>query len=368
MTIALDARDADGGVDVARIPWTTAGRVKALVGLAVVAAVCAVLLGTAQTGPGGDARLTNPHPTGNVLTGGYPRPARPLWGIANWPVVLGVAMLVIAVLVMAPFVVQSVRQRRVSQGLMVFGCVMMMSLLDPIANWASFTIYDPRLLHFPTTWTWLRFSPSVEPLLVVPGYPFYYFTIALLAFGAGSRWVLPRLKPGSWLRRHPRTTLFGIGFLMAALWDVPTELLMIRANMYAYSQSFGPRLHWGGHHAGLPLIWSLYTVLSIAFITPFLHRDDDGGSLLTAAAARLPRISKRSSTNQPSGQSAGRQVLAGGLVLVVIYLGITGGYALIRVSGAAKNPVQGPWPYGEIKTYDPYGALQQAGVPGPYYR
>lgn len=178
MTIALDARDADGGVDVARIPWTTAGRVKALVGLAVVAAVCAVLLGTAQTGPGGDARLTNPHPTGNVLTGGYPRPARPLWGIANWPVVLGVAMLVIAVLVMAPFVVQSVRQRRVSQGLMVFGCVMMMSLLDPIANLASFTIYDPRLLHFPTTWTWLRFSPSVEPLLVVPGYPFYYFTIA----------------------------------------------------------------------------------------------------------------------------------------------------------------------------------------------
>lgn len=127
-------------------------------------------------------------------------------------------------------------------------------------------------------------------------------------------------------------------------------------------------VHLGGHHAGLPLIWSLYTVLSIAFITPFLHRDDDGGSLLTAAAARLPRISKRSSTNQPSGQSAGRQVLAGGLVLVVIYLGITGGYALIRVSGAAKNPVQGPWPYGEIKTYDPYGALQQAGVPGPYYR
>ena len=34
----------------------------------------------------------------------------------------------------------------------------------------------------------------------------------------------------------------------------------------------------------------------------------------------------------------------------------------------ADNPIEGEWPYGEIKTYDPYGDLQESGVPGPYYR
>ncbi|MDQ3292862.1 MAG: spirocyclase AveC family protein, partial [Actinomycetota bacterium] len=303
----------------------------------------------------------------NVLTDGVPRLAEPLWGVQNWPVVFGTAFLVVAAVVMTPFIVQSIRQRRLNQGLMVFACVMAMSLLDPIANWVSFTVYDPRLLHFPSTWTWMRFSPSVEPVLVVPGYPFYYFTIALISFGFGQRYVLSRLQPGSWWRAHPRTTLFAVGFGIATLWDIPTELLMIRANMYAYSQSFGPRIEWGGSHAGLPLIWSLYTILSIAAITPFLHRDDDGGSLLTSLAARLPKRPKAGRANQPSGQSAGRQILAGSITLCAIYLVITAGYFVIRVSGVAENAPAHGWPYGEIKTYDPYGVLEADGIPGPYY-
>lgn len=367
MTATYDVL-APAAPPVTRARFSTAGLVKAGIGVAVGVGLTAIVLGTAQTGPEGDPRLTNPDPVGRVLTDGVPRPAAPLWGIDNWPVVFGLSFLIVSGLVMGYLVFKSVRERKVTQGLMVFAAVTMMATLDPIANWASYTIYDPRLLHFPTTWTWMRFSPSVEPLLVPPGYPFYYFTIALIAFGFGQRVVIPRLRPGSWLRRHPRTTLVGVGFLMATLWDVPTELLMIRANMYAYSQSFGPTLHWGGTHAGLPIVWSLYTILSIAAITPFLHRDDDGGSLMTAVAAKLPRISRRSTTNQPSGQSAGRQILAGGFVLIVIYLAITAGYGIIRVSGLADNKLQGPWPYGEINTYDPYGDLQDAGMPGPYYR
>ena len=97
---------------------------------------------------------------------------------------------------MAPFVLKSIRERRLSQGLMVFAAVAILATLDPIANWVSYTIYDPRLLHFPTTWTWMRFSPSVEPILVVPGYPFYYFSIALIAFGFGQRVLLPEAAGG----------------------------------------------------------------------------------------------------------------------------------------------------------------------------
>lgn len=352
-----------------RAPFTRTGLLKVGAFLVVAAALTAVILGTAQTGPEGDTRLAHPNPTGNVITDGVPRPAEPLWGVENWPVVFGMAFLIVSVLVMAPFVVHAVRQRRLNQGLMVFACVAAMSLLDPVANWVSYTVYDPRLLHFPTQWLWMRFSPSVEPVLVVPGYPFYYFTIALVSFGFGSRYLLPRLKPGGWWRRHPRTTLFAVGFGMAALWDLPTELLMIRANMYTYSQSFGPRLQWGGTHAGLPIIWSLYTILSIAAITPFLHRDDDGGSLLTSLARRLPRRrGAKSSTSQPSGESGGRQILAGSIALLAIYSVITAGYGIIRLSGVADNPPLIGWPYGEIKTYDPQGVLEDAGIPGPYYK
>lgn len=366
MTLALDGSYVDpASAGAGR--FTTAGLVKAGIGLVAAAGLTAVILGTAQTGPEGDARLAHPDPTGNVITDGVPRLAEPLWGVENWPAVFGYAFLVVATLVMAPFVVQSIRQRRLNQGLMVFPCVMAMSLLDPIANWVSYTVYDPRLLHFPTTWTWMRFSPSVEPVLVVPGYPFYYFTVALVSFGVGQRFILSRLKSGSWWRAHPRFTLVCVGFVIAFAWDIPTELLMIRANMYTYSQSFGPRLEWGGTHAGLPIIWSLYTVLSIAAITPFLHRDDDGGSLLTSLAARLPKRPGARRTNQPSGQSAGRQILAGSIALCAIYLVITFGYFLIRVSGVADNAPLDGWPYGEIKTYDPQGTLEEAGIPGPYY-
>ena len=349
--------------------FTTAGLVKVGVALALGLLLTVVILGTGQTGPEGDARLANPSPSGAVITDGVPRPTEPLWGVDNWPVVFGTAFLVVSVIVMAPFVLKSIRERRLSQGLMVFAAVAILATLDPIANWVTYTVYDPRLLHFPTTWTWMRFSPSVEPILVVPGYPFYYFSIALIAFGFGQRVLLPKLREGSWFRRHPRTFLFCVGFGMAAVWDVPTELLMIRANMYAYSQRFGPTLHWGGSHAGLPILWSLYTIVTIAAITPLLHRDDSGRSVMSAVAAKLPRLQRRpATTNQPTGQSAGRQILGASLVLAAVYLVLIGAGWLVRVSGVADNPIEGEWPYGEIKTYDPYGDLQESGVPGPYYR
>jgi hypothetical protein len=250
---------------------------------------------------------------------------------------------------------------------MVFGAVAILAMLDPPANWVSYTIYDPRLLHFPTTWTWMRFSPSVEPLLVVPGYPFYYFTVALVSFGFGQRVLLPRLREGSWFRRHPRTFLFCVGFGIATLWDVPTELLMIRANMYFYAQRFGPELHWGGNHAGLPIIWSLLTIISIATITPLLHRDDAGGSIMTTLAGKLPRISRRRATRQGSGESAGRQIVAGAIVLWGMYAVLLVVWGAFRITGMADTTVK-DWQYGEIKTYDPYGDLEDSGVPGPYYR
>ncbi|MGI8662535.1 MAG: hypothetical protein ACR2LQ_04895 [Acidimicrobiales bacterium] len=354
-------------VAIADVAGTRGWIPRAVVGGLVGVGATVVVLYTAVIGTGGDSRIANPNPTGKVLVDGVPRPEPGLWGISNWPAVFGLAFLVVAGVFLAGMVIQSIRARRASQSLMVFSAVAILASLDPPANWVTFTVYNPELIHFPTTWAWMRLAPSVEPLLVVPGYPFYYFTIALMACGLGRRVVLARLRAGSWLRRHPRTTLALVGFVVANLWDVPMELLMIRARMYTYSQWWGPSIHVGNAHAGLPIVWTLFTTVSITAVTTLLYRSDDGSSTLSILARRLPHLARRTATSQPTGQSAGRQIIAGAVVLAVVYVGLAGFFGAFRVTGSATNTPKGGWPYGEIKTYDPDGTVHDAGIPGPYY-
>jgi hypothetical protein len=40
---------------------------------------------------------------------------------------------------------------------------------------------------------------------------------------------------------------------------------------------------------------------------------------------------------------------------------------LLRIGGEPK-PAYDVWPYPTVKVYDPYGHLEQAGKPGPFYR
>ncbi len=42
-------------------------------------------------------------------------------------------------------------------------------------------------------------------------------------------------------------------------------------------------------------------------------------------------------------------------------------FSLLRVGGDPK-PAYDQWPYPTVKVYDPYGDLEQAGKPGPFYR
>jgi hypothetical protein len=361
MTTALKGREVTATGRTAE--WVP----KAVALGAIGVVVAAVALKTAVVGAGSDARIANPHPVGRVLVDGVPRPEPGLWGISNWSAMFGIAFLVVASIALAIMVAQSVRARRVSVPLMVFGAVALLASLDPPANWVTFTIYNPQLVHFPTTWAWMRLSPGVEPLLVVPGYPFYYFTIALASFTIGRRWLLPRLSPASWWGRHPRIVLAGIGFVVANAWDFPMELLMLRARMYTYSEWFGPSIHIGKASPGLPVIWTLATTVTIAAITTLFYRDRGEASTMSVLGVWLPRI-RPAHTEQPTGQSAGRQILAGALVLGVVYLAIMGFFGALRVAGSDTRTPRGGLPYGELKTYDPYGTLHTAGLPGPYYK
>ena len=142
---------------------------------------------------------------------------------------------------------------------------------------------------------------------------------------------------------------------------------MLRARMYTYSQWFGPSIHIGKSSPGLPVIWTLATTVTIAAITTLFYRGTGEVSTMSTLGARLPRI-RPAHTDQPTGQSAGRQILAGALVLGVVYFAVMAFFGALRVAGTDSRRPSGGLPYGELKTYDPYGTLHHAGLPGPYYK
>jgi hypothetical protein len=327
-----------GAESSSRTTWTVA--------TVVVVAAFTVGLLMSHTGLAG-----SPRATGRPLVR-----QDPLWGVTNWPAVFSAIFVVVAAALAAVFARLSWRQRSLHFGLIVFLCVAGLSLLDPPANWVTFTVYDPQFLHFPTTWHWMSLAPLLEPCIVVPGYPMYYLTIALLSAFLAKR-LLNRAAPGSWIGRHPRTTYVLTGLVVGLVWDIPTELFMIRADMYHYTQSWGPTIGSGvGHY---PIIWGFFTWFAIASVTVLLYRDDRGRSLAHVWADKLPGR---------GGANSLRTVAAGTLFLWLMYLVPMGLYGAIRVSGLTHPNLTKDWPYPEAKLYDPYGDLRTAGMPGPYYR
>lgn len=358
---SYDASDARSRTERPPLDW-----MKTIVVTALVAMVTTFLLVTGRRGAEGDVRRVNPDPSAPYTVNGVPRGEPALWGFQHWPEFFGILMLVIAVAVMTPFVVSTFRQRKLTYPLIIFLATAVLAWMDPLANWVTFTVYNPQLIQFPTIWPWFELSPTVEPLLVIPGYPFYYFSIALLAFGGYNKFILRRVGPNSWWRRHPRIGAFIVGFGMGALWDVPCELFMINARMYTYSQYWGPVISVGGPHVALPLIWPLFTIVSIATITVLLYRDDRGESVVTTLGGKLPRL--RHGAEVEGEVSSLRRVIAAALILSAMYSVLCLFFGTLRVSGLADTPAPQPWVYQEVKTYDPYGDLEKAGHPGPFYQ
>ena len=334
----VNGRRAPAAHGETRRTWT----IVAVIGVAAIAGSLYV----ARSGLSGDARG---NPAGQVVR------EDALWGITNWPAVFSTIFVVVALALAVMFARLSWRQRSMHHGLAIFLCVSGLSLLDPPANWVTFTAFDPQFLHYPTTWHWMSLAPTVEPIVNPPGYPMYFMTVALSAAWIAKK-IITRAKPGSWVARHPRGSYLGIGFLVGIAWDIPTELFMIRAHMYHYSEAWGPTI--GAGHGRFPIVWGFFTWFAIATVTVLLHRDDRGHSLAHDWAAKLPGR---------GGVSSPRVVLAGTLFLMVLYLIPMGLYAAIRVTGLS-HPNESGWHYPEAKVYDPYGRLQEAGIPGPYSR
>lgn len=104
----------------------------------------------------------------------------------------------------------------------------------------------------------------------------------------------------------------------------------------------------------------IYDSVLFAIVALLCIRDDNGRpAIVVKVAQRLPALGSQVT-------NAGLFVVATAMLMCAVLLPI-GVFSLLRVSGDPK-PAYDVWPYPAVKVYDPYGDLERAGKPGPFYR
>jgi hypothetical protein len=295
------------------------------------------------------ARIKNP----NVH--GAPRPVRPLFGWTHWITFLQFSTVVAMVLIVVTFVVLWRLKPYHPILLMAIVCTTLV-WQDPIMNWAPYAAYNPQLWHWPETWPLVSLSPTVEPFIVV-GYVMFYLAPFFPAI-----WVLRRLQRNrsvdSFVWRHPLISLALLIYVFGFIYDAVQEILLIRTQLYIYTQVIPFGSVFTGTTYQFPLLWesSLVTAVMIP-AGVLLYRDDTGRTVAEKLGQRVRAF-------------RGREVLgtfvAMFLILNAAYFFLYGGsFGIIRGSGAATS-VACPWPFPEAKVYDPQGYYEEAGQPGPY--
>jgi hypothetical protein len=159
-----------------------------------------------QIGLQGDPRTTNPSP------GASPYP--PFLSVTNWPLVTSITSAMLTLTFFGYLVWQSIRQRSPHWLLIVGIAAFFAGALDPLANWATFTVFDPRVARFPLSWPYFNTSPLLEPTLsFLGGYASYYVLTGLGLLSVHRRFVDPRIRRNGWLDRHRPAAVFLTGFV-----------------------------------------------------------------------------------------------------------------------------------------------------------
>lgn len=158
MANTVDSNTATGSVEPVDASASTL-LTRAGWGLFTVAylAFAVLTVATVQTGTHGDPRTTNPTPG--------PVPYPPFLGFDNWPLVVAFSSIPMALGLIGSLVWLSVRQRRLHWAVVIAFAGLITGALDPLANWATFAMFDPRMLHFPRSWPYMNISPNLEPAL-----------------------------------------------------------------------------------------------------------------------------------------------------------------------------------------------------------
>ena len=120
-------------------------------------------------------------------------------------------------------------------------------------NWAPYAVYNPQLTHFPETWPLASLSPTVEPFIVIrirdllprcllPRY---------LGFAAD-----PARRPvDSFAWRHPLISLGSLILVIGFVYDAILETILVRTQLYIYSQVIPFGSLFTGKPYQFPLLW-----------------------------------------------------------------------------------------------------------------
>lgn len=315
-------------------------------------------------------RLRNPDPVPMPFdAAGRPRAHEPVWGIDNWPMVLTLLFTIVPLILLAFVAMNAIRRRRMSHRIVVFLVIATMASLDTYGAWASFTIYNPQFVHFPTTWPWAALSPTVQPVFTIIGYPFFYFTpgmLAILMYEAlrpldrPNRRFIRRAKPGGFVDRHPLVVVWIIGFLTMVCFDVPLELLSMRVDMYFYSEYIAPAIHWDW--VALPFMEVLVASTMTGIISILLFQHADGWTVMGRGAERFSRFFDRIRAGKLMRQYLVGVVIGWGCLFTLFTI-----WATMRVT-LPHEAFDGQWHYGETATYDPHHRLaDDHAKEGPFY-
>ncbi|OBH78475.1 hypothetical protein A5682_19895 [Mycobacterium mantenii] len=351
------ANTVDSKTDSASVEPIDAGGSRSKIGWALFffayLIFAVVIVATMQSGTHGDPRITNTHPG--------PAPYPPFLGFDNWPLAVALSSIPMAIGLIGTLVWLSVRQRGVHWAVVIAFAGLITGALDPLANWATFAVFDPRMLHFPLSWPYVNISPNLEPALsFLGGYAAYYLLNGLVVLQLHDRLLDPLFRRTRWLARHRLAAVFLGAFVIAIPLNGIVQFAWMRVGIFYYTEAVGPTLQIG--HIRLPLVMAVYDSLIFAMVSVMCVRaEGDELVLINRIVRRLPARPGRNRFTLT------RQLLISllvGLVSFGVPLAVLSG---LRAAGVSK-PAYEQNPYPNVKVYDPYGHLEEAGKPGPFYK
>ncbi|MBX7453902.1 spirocyclase AveC family protein [Mycolicibacterium sp. 3033] len=265
-----------------------------------------------------------------------------------------------AVILLSTLVWISRKQGRLHWTAVIAFAGLLTGALDPLANWATFAIFDPRMLHFPFSWPYVNISPNLEPALAfLGGYAAYYVLNGMGFLAMHRRLTEPFLRRFDFFDRHRLGAVFVGAATLALPINAAIQMTWMAAGIFFYTEAVGPVLVIGTVH--FPLVMAVYDSFIFAMVAVMCVRDEREELILVTAVAQ--RLGTRDERLPPS---LTRQLLASATLGLVVFSAPLMVLAGLRVAGLSA-PAYDENPYPTMKVYDPYGHLRDAGKPGPFY-
>jgi hypothetical protein len=332
------------------------GRRWLVVTLAGLAAVVALMLATAQTGPG-SLRAPVPEGVRVYMVNGLPQTVKPFLGWTGWIYLWQAIGFGGGALLVGLFSLRSWRARRMDPMLAVTLAAGAMFAFDPVYNWLGYFPTNPAFLHIPHGATpWSDLAPTFEPVFFFPLYMVWLVVPALITqaiwTGLHNR-GLRRRGERAWTDRHPLLSRLILCKLVCFPLDFGGFRIGCLTLAFMFSQSPGPTIGTG-QATQSQLLWEplLFELLMMAACM-LLYRNREGLSFQQRIARRLRLYARRPQLSE---------FLAAFGILAVAYSSCLAGMAGLRFTGAADHLAQ-PWPYASTQAYDPDGLYRSACEP-----